>query len=45
MRTVKHPEERKNDILNAAEALFSTKGYQKTTIIDILKAQLCFQKN
>ncbi|MCM2986004.1 TetR/AcrR family transcriptional regulator [Bacillus safensis] len=38
MRTVKHPEERKNDILNAAEALFSTKGYQKTTIIDILKA-------
>lgn len=38
MRTVKHPEERKNDILNAAEELFSTKGYQQTTIIDILKA-------
>ncbi|MBM4625244.1 TetR family transcriptional regulator, partial [Micrococcus sp. JV4] len=38
MRTVKHPEERKNDILNAAEKLFSTKGYQQTTIIDILKA-------
>lgn len=38
MRTVKHPEERKNDILNAAEMLFSTKGYQQTTIIDILKA-------
>ncbi|MGE6630603.1 TetR/AcrR family transcriptional regulator [Bacillus sp. NPDC077027] len=37
MRTIKNPEERRNEILNAAETLFSTKGYQQTTIIDILK--------
>jgi len=37
MRTVKNPEERKNEILDAAEQLFTTKGYAKTTINDILR--------
>lgn len=37
MRTLKEPEERKNEILDTAEALFHTKGYDKTTINDILK--------
>ncbi|WP_096187075.1 TetR/AcrR family transcriptional regulator [Evansella halocellulosilytica] len=36
MKKYKSPEERKNDILNAAEMLFITKGYAKTTINDIL---------
>lgn len=36
MRILKAPEERKSEILDAAEILFSTKGYSKTTIIDIL---------
>jgi AcrR family transcriptional regulator len=36
MRTIKNPEERRNEILDTAERLFSTKGYGKTTIIDIL---------
>lgn len=38
MRVVKEAEERKNEILDAAEQLFITKGYTKTTIIDILNA-------
>jgi len=37
MRTVKNPEERKNEILDAAEQLFTIKGYAKTTINDILR--------
>ena len=36
MRVSKKPEERRNEILDAAEVLFSTKGYSKTTINDIL---------
>ena len=36
MRMIKKPEERRNEILNAAETLFATKGYSKTTINDIL---------
>ncbi|WP_440110433.1 TetR/AcrR family transcriptional regulator [Paenibacillus sp. QZ-Y1] len=39
MRVIKNPEERRNDILNAAEELFITKGYNKTAIIEIL--QVC----
>lgn len=38
MRISKKPEERKNEILDNAEKLFSTKGYSKTTINDILLA-------
>lgn len=38
MRIVKEAKERKNEILDAAEMLFTTKGYNKTTIIDILEA-------
>lgn len=38
MRIVKEAEERKSEILDAAEILFTTKGYNKTTIIDILEA-------
>ena len=34
----KEPEERKNEILDAAEKLFYEKDYTKTTINDILKA-------
>ncbi|SFE91057.1 transcriptional regulator, TetR family [Paenibacillus algorifonticola] len=37
MRILKDPEERKNEILDAAEMLFYTKGYNKTTINDILQ--------
>ncbi|WP_141505123.1 TetR/AcrR family transcriptional regulator [Paenibacillus luteus] len=37
MRTLKEPEERKNEIMDTAEALFHSKGYDKTTINDILK--------
>lgn len=37
MRIIKEAEERKNEILNAAEMLFTTKGYNKTTIVDILE--------
>ncbi|MBW8348768.1 TetR/AcrR family transcriptional regulator [Bacillus sp. IITD106] len=37
MRIVKNPEERRNEILDVAEMLFTTKGYSKTTINDILK--------
>ncbi len=36
MRTVKKPDVRKNEILDAAEALFVKKGYAKATIQDIL---------
>ncbi|MDQ0174259.1 TetR/AcrR family transcriptional regulator [Bacillus chungangensis] len=38
MRIVKEHEERKNDILDAAELLFISKGYVKTTVNDILQA-------
>lgn len=37
MRITKKPEERRNEILDAAELLFTTKGYSKTTINDILQ--------
>lgn len=37
MRITKKPEERKNEILDAAEMLFTTKGYTNTTINDILE--------
>lgn len=36
MRIIKEPQERRNEILDVAEMLFTTKGYAKTTIIDIL---------
>ncbi len=35
-RIVKEADERRNEILDAAETLFTEKGYSKTTIIDIL---------
>ncbi|RGZ01925.1 TetR/AcrR family transcriptional regulator [Clostridium sp. AM58-1XD] len=38
MRTVKEAEERRNEILDAAERLFTQKGYQKSTVVDILNA-------
>lgn len=38
MRVIKEPEERRNDILNAATDLFVAKGYAKTTVVDILEA-------
>ena len=37
MRVVKEHNERKNEILDAAEMLFSSKGYEKCTVNDILK--------
>ncbi|WP_458123519.1 TetR/AcrR family transcriptional regulator [Paenibacillus sp. Z3-2] len=37
MRLIKNPEERRNEILNAAEILFVTKGYTKATVMDILR--------
>ncbi len=37
MRIIKEAEERRNEILDAAEKLFSFKGYDKTTVIDILE--------
>src|SRR5690625_6774109 len=37
MRISKTPEERKTEILDAAEHLFTTKGYSETTVNDILK--------
>jgi len=37
MRIIKKPEERRNDILDAAERLFTTKGYSATTVNDILQ--------
>ena len=36
MRTLKEPEVRKNEILDAAERLFSARGFDKATVIDIL---------
>lgn len=36
MRIVKEHDERKNEILDAAEKLFMTKGYEKSTVNDIL---------
>ncbi|MEI3607056.1 TetR/AcrR family transcriptional regulator [Pseudogracilibacillus sp. SE30717A] len=36
MRSIKNPEERRNEILDVAEMFFTTKGYSKTTIKDIL---------
>ena len=37
MRISKKPEERRNEILDVAEMLFSTKGYSKTTVNDIVQ--------
>ena len=37
MRVSKSPEERKKEILDVAEELFTTKGYAETTINDILQ--------
>lgn len=37
MRIIKGYDERKNEILDAAERLFYTKGYEKCTVNDILK--------
>ena len=37
MRTSKEADERKNEIMDAAEALFVSKGYDSTTISDILE--------
>jgi len=36
VRVTKKPEERRNEILDAAELLFTTKGYSNTTVNDIL---------
>jgi AcrR family transcriptional regulator len=38
MRIVKEPEERKNEILDAAEKLFAAKGYEAATVNAILEA-------
>ena len=38
MRIVKEPEVRKNEILDAAEQLFTVKGYEAATVNDILSA-------
>lgn len=38
MRIVKDPVIRKNEILDATETLFTTKGYNETSITDIVKA-------
>jgi len=38
MRTIKEPEIRKGEILDAAEKLFAVKGYETATINDILDA-------
>ena len=38
MRVVKEAEERKDEILNAAEKLFATKGFDNTSTGDILEA-------
>lgn len=37
MRISKDPEERKNELIDAAEELFSTVGYDKTSVSDIVK--------
>lgn len=41
MRVVKEAEERKNEILDAAEELFVTKGYDGTSTGDILEKTFC----
>ncbi|MDR1095035.1 MAG: TetR/AcrR family transcriptional regulator [Spirochaetaceae bacterium] len=38
MRIVKEPEERKSEILDAAEKLFAAKGYEAATVNSILEA-------
>jgi AcrR family transcriptional regulator len=38
MRVVKEPEERKKEILDAAEKLFAERGYEAATVNDILDA-------
>ena len=38
MRTIKDPDVRKNEILDAAESLFIAKGYEHSTINDILSS-------
>ena len=38
MRVVKDPEVRKNEIIDAAEKLFASRGYEKATVNDILNA-------
>lgn len=38
MRIVKDPEERRQEIIDTAKRLFITKGYEKTSINDILKS-------
>ena len=38
MRTAKEADERKNEIMDAAESLFVSRGYDSTTISDILEA-------
>ena len=38
MRTIKEPEIRKGEILDAAEKLFAVKGYETATVNDILEA-------
>ena len=37
MRVSKDPEERRKEILDVAEMLFTTKGYSKTTVNDIIQ--------
>lgn len=37
MRTLKEPEERRNEILDVAYELFSSKGYDSTSVMDILE--------
>ncbi|AEV28694.1 transcriptional regulator [Sphaerochaeta pleomorpha str. Grapes] len=37
MRTLKEPEERRNEILDVAYELFSSKGYDSTSVLDILE--------
>lgn len=37
MRTIKEYDERRSEILDAAERLFNTKGYERCTVNDILK--------
>lgn len=38
MRTVKKPEDRRKEIINAAMGLFTKNGYEKTTVEDITNA-------
>lgn len=37
VRISKHPDKRKQDLIDAAERLFMTKGYQQTAISDIVR--------